>query len=129
MKHERKTPPVFRRHHQSGPMPTETRIRAHRAVLVALEALRAAYRAVTDDRVSTETAREAIRRAGEVLATVPAPHSERTDPVAARVHQIADGLPPAQLRWQILEASTDLLAIARELTRPDASPTKDPIEE
>lgn len=127
VRHERKTPRIPRAY-ESGPLPTEARIRAHRAVLDALEALRAAYRAVTDDVKSTGDAREAIRRAGEVLASIPLPHSEQTDPIAARVLDIADGLPPAQLRWQILEASTELLAVSRQLTRGD-SQERDTIEE
>jgi hypothetical protein len=116
VRHQRKTPRIPNAY-QSGPLPTEARIVAHRTVLDALAALRVAYRAVTDDSSSTADAREAIRRAGDLLASIPAPHSVRTDPTAARVLEIADGLPPAQLRWQILEASTELLAVSRDLTR------------
>lgn len=102
---------------ESGPMPSESRLRAHRSILDALQEMRAAYQSLVLEPPSAADARQSIERAAELLAGVPRPYAAWTDPIAARALDIADGLPPPQLRWRILEVCTQLLGAARDLVR------------
>jgi hypothetical protein len=98
-------------------MPSDTRGRAHRRILNALEELRAAYHDLFQQPPATGTAHAAIARAVAVLADVPSPYAIRTAPMVLRAAALTDRLPPAQLRLGILQISTELLGVTRDLTR------------
>ena len=102
---------------ESDTMPTDVRGRARKLIHDALLELHAANAGLFLPTPAIEPALASIARVVSLLSDVPAPFAIRTAPLVVRAAEMSAAMPPAVLRWKILELSTELLAAMRDLSR------------